>query len=102
MSGNFSYGLTLKLFPLWLTGAQLDLIMPQETFEVLRDEIVTNGTHPRHYKVNMKLEHILQGEFFSEYIKKGITFFYDCNHDFHLTNMLACIQGTFSWFQKAR
>ena len=51
----------------------MDLVLPQESYEALRERIVTNGTHPRHYRVNMTLEQILQGDFFTKYIKTGMT-----------------------------
>jgi ribonucleases P/MRP protein subunit RPP40 len=51
----------------------MDLVLPQESYNALRERIVTNGTHPRYHRVNMTLEQLLQGEFFAKYIKSGRT-----------------------------
>lgn len=59
----------------------------------MRDRVVANGSHPRHYKVNMKLEQILEGRFFSEYVKKGEDFSH-FSHEIYITDIFVS-QETF-------
>ncbi|RSL85504.1 hypothetical protein CEP52_016121 [Fusarium oligoseptatum] len=54
-----------------LSGLQIDLILPAEACDVILEQLNNTPRHPRYSKVNMTLGDILQGDFFSEYIKKG-------------------------------
>jgi hypothetical protein len=49
----------------------VDLVMPQDLFENLRMGLLEDGRKPTHYRVIMKLEDALTGEFFTQYIKIG-------------------------------
>lgn len=51
---------------------QVDLILPEELLELVRDKIIGNpGRTLTFYKVIMQLGQILEGDFFTEYIKIG-------------------------------
>ena len=59
-----------------LTGAyivvkKVDVILPQEIYEMLRHHLVVGNPPPSYYRVTMSLEQVLQGDFFTEYIKRG-------------------------------
>ena len=56
-----------------LTGQQLDLILPEEIYELVRVQLEQEGSAARgvYAKVFMRLEELLDGEFFTEYIKNG-------------------------------
>lgn len=57
-----------------LTKLQLDLVLPEEIFELVRAQLeredgVGRGVYAR---VFMKLRELLEGDFFTEYIKTGV------------------------------
>ena len=49
----------------------VELLLPEELYELVWDRIDDELKTLRYQKVIMKLEHILEGEFFNEYVKKG-------------------------------
>jgi ribonuclease P/MRP protein subunit RPP40 len=65
--------------PTWIHGAdrrshcggKVDVILPQEIYETLRHQLVVETPPPSYYRVTMSLEQVLQGNFFTEYIKRG-------------------------------
>lgn len=60
-----------KTLRVLLTTRQVDLIFPQESLERLRGKLGEEIFSPVHYRVIMKLSDILQGEFFTQYVKVG-------------------------------
>lgn len=51
---------------------QVDLILPQDLLQVVKDRIESQSRLvPSYYRVIMTLGQILQGNFFTEYIKIG-------------------------------
>ncbi|KAI0126213.1 ribonuclease P 40kDa subunit [Xylariales sp. AK1849] len=50
---------------------KVDLILPQEALERLRTKLALDAFSPMHYRVIMKLGDILDGEFFTQYVKVG-------------------------------
>lgn len=60
--------------PCWTTFTntypQVELIIPQESFEVVR-KILNEKAAPEFKRVVMSLHDVLSGDFFIEYIKKG-------------------------------
>ena len=51
---------------------QVDLVLPEELLELVRDKITGDPSRaPVFSKVIMKLGQILEGDFFTEYIKIG-------------------------------
>ncbi|KPM44801.1 hypothetical protein AK830_g1710 [Neonectria ditissima] len=50
---------------------KVDLILPAEAYESVYQKIVKACNPPRYSRVTMALGNILEGEFFTEYIKKG-------------------------------
>jgi ribonuclease P/MRP protein subunit RPP40 len=49
----------------------VDLIMPEECYEPLRRKLIEERPAPRYYRVTMPLSAMLDGLFFTEYIKIG-------------------------------
>ncbi len=49
----------------------VNMILPEELYNVIWDKLETDSRKVRYAKVLMKLEDILNGEFFNEHIKKG-------------------------------
>ncbi|KAF5022336.1 hypothetical protein F66182_5623 [Fusarium sp. NRRL 66182] len=50
---------------------KVDLILPAEAYDPVREQLADAQKRPRYSKVVMSLGDILQGDFFTEYIKKG-------------------------------
>ncbi|TDZ20951.1 Uncharacterized protein Cob_v006208 [Colletotrichum orbiculare MAFF 240422] len=50
---------------------KVDLILPQECYELVYQKLVKELTPPTFYRVTMALGQILEGAFFTEYIKRG-------------------------------
>jgi len=50
---------------------KLDLVLPEELYEILRQKIVNSVAKVRYEKVIMPLAGILEGDFFNTYIKQG-------------------------------
>ncbi|KAK7221916.1 hypothetical protein V2G26_009919 [Clonostachys chloroleuca] len=50
---------------------KVDLLIPQEHYERLSEKLGQEITSTAYYKVSMTLEQILQGDFFTECIKRG-------------------------------
>lgn len=46
--------------------------MPKESYETILQQLVQENSPPRYCKVTMPLEKILEGAFFTEYIKRGL------------------------------
>ena len=61
--------LSLKRRPLLRREIQVEMILPEELYEVLKEKL---RMHPAYSRVTMPLGALLEGEFFNEYIKKGI------------------------------
>lgn len=55
-----------------LNGLQIDLILPAEACDVILEQLNNTQKSPRYSKVHMTLGDVLQGDFFNEYIKKGM------------------------------
>jgi len=52
---------------------QVELLLPQEVYEFVRNEILNaNDSAPKYSRVVMPLKALLTGDFFNEYIKKGM------------------------------
>ncbi len=68
-------GSSLSVFRvLVLTSRQVDLILPQECAEVVKQKLLEGRVPPRFSRVVMKLSDMLEGDFFKEYIKIGMGF----------------------------
>lgn len=52
-------------------SVQVDLILPQEAADKLRMKLAQESYSPTYHRVIMKLADILDGEFFTQYIKVG-------------------------------
>ena len=52
--------------------SKVQLILPEELYEVINNDLVTGHISPRYNRVTLPLSAILEGEFFQEYIKKGM------------------------------
>ncbi|KAK4663033.1 hypothetical protein QC763_600930 [Podospora pseudopauciseta] len=48
-----------------------DLILPQEVFEVVQEELLKHDAAPQYKRIVMSLHDILSGDFYSSYIKQG-------------------------------
>ena len=51
---------------------EVDLIIPQDSWEAVREKLVEPDNASEFYKVTMTLGQLLEGDFFREYIKIGI------------------------------
>lgn len=51
-----------------------ELILPEELYYILKADFFNGVTVPTYSKVILPLSALLEGEFFTEYIKKGKTF----------------------------
>ena len=51
---------------------QLDLILPGEIYELIRHQLDGDVGTVHYARVYMSLKEILAGDFFNEYIKKGM------------------------------
>jgi ribonucleases P/MRP protein subunit RPP40 len=51
----------------------VNLVLPQELYDVIWDKIEDESKKAGYAKVIMKLQDVLSGAFFTEYIKKGET-----------------------------
>lgn len=49
----------------------MDLILPQELYETIRESLVENTPSPQFLRVIMPLGEIVSGDFFREYVKLG-------------------------------
>ena len=56
-----------------LTAVQIDLILPQEGAERLREKLKGNLPTPSYSRVTMTLGQILERDFFAAYVKTGET-----------------------------
>lgn len=52
-------------------SSQVDLLLPQEKSESLRQKLTNNRPSPCYYKLVMSLEQVLEREFLDECIKRG-------------------------------
>ncbi|KAH7144088.1 ribonuclease P 40kDa subunit [Dactylonectria macrodidyma] len=50
---------------------KVDLVLPSELFELVFEKVIETRQSPQYSKVTMTLGDILEGDFFTEYIKKG-------------------------------
>lgn len=51
----------------------MDLVIPQDLLQLVQDKLAREScSAPAYYRVNMTLGQILEGEFFTEYIKIGM------------------------------
>lgn len=50
---------------------KVDLILPQESYDVIRQALVNERPPPEFQRVTMPLGEIVSGDFFREYIKIG-------------------------------
>lgn len=56
----------------------MDLILPQELYETIRDSLVENTPSPQFLRVIMPLGEIVSGDFFREYVKLGAARCFGC------------------------
>lgn len=49
----------------------VNMILPEELYDIIWDKIEDERKNARYAKVIMKLQDLLEGAFFTEYIKKG-------------------------------
>lgn len=49
----------------------VSMILPEELYEVIWDKIEVAAKRVEYAKVIMKLQDVLDGDFFTEYVKKG-------------------------------
>jgi ribonuclease P/MRP protein subunit RPP40 len=47
-------------------------VLPEEIYEILKKEVLDELPKPTYSRVILPLKALLEGEFFNEYIKKGI------------------------------
>lgn len=50
---------------------QVSLVLPEEVFEIVRQELDGDVGTVRYSRVNMSLSEIISGDFFNQYIKTG-------------------------------
>lgn len=50
---------------------QVDLILPAEVHDAVSEQLAKASKPPRYSRVVMSLGDVLQGDFFTEYIKRG-------------------------------
>lgn len=50
---------------------QVDVVLPQESFEKIRMRLAQDSFSPTYQRVIMKLGDILDGDFFTQYVKVG-------------------------------
>lgn len=51
----------------------MDLILPQEELQLVQDRLEREScSTPAYYRVNMTLGQVLEGDFFTEYVKIGM------------------------------
>jgi hypothetical protein len=55
----------------WLTWVKVDLIVPAEAYDAVQEAIARRPA-PEFRRVVMSLREVLGGEFFTEYVKKGM------------------------------
>ena len=58
--------------PANFVGAKVDLIVPQQCHAALRDKLLQDQRLPHYSRVTMALGQVLQGSFFTEYVKNGM------------------------------
>lgn len=51
---------------------KVDLVLPQESWELVRETLLQPAKNPQYCRVSMALSQVLEGEFFTEYIKIGM------------------------------
>lgn len=51
---------------------QVDLVMPRDSWKLIQQTFLSNARTPQFYRVSMSLGQILEGAFFTEYIKIGL------------------------------
>ena len=57
----------------------LTMLMPDEMYEIIWNALDAEVKKIKYTKVIMKLQEVLEGDFFTEYIKKGMSAFtYEC------------------------
>ena len=54
-----------------LMPVQLDLLLPKDVFENLRESLLDDSNTLQYAKVHLKLKDIVEGKFFNQYIKTG-------------------------------
>jgi len=54
--------------------AKVDLILPEELANLVKDKLDALASKFCYYKVSMTLEQIISGDFFNHYIKLGMSF----------------------------
>lgn len=52
---------------------KVDLVLPDECYELVKQKLVDERASPVFYRVVMTLGQILDGLFFNEYIKRGMS-----------------------------
>lgn len=54
-----------------LTRNQVELVLPQEIYEIIKKDLFDTSEKPIYSRVILPLKALLEGEFFNEYIKRG-------------------------------
>ncbi|EXJ58968.1 hypothetical protein A1O7_06399 [Cladophialophora yegresii CBS 114405] len=54
-------------------GRSATIMLPDDLHRIIWDSVMADTSRPKYAKVIMKLEDVLKGDFFNEYIKKGRT-----------------------------
>ena len=52
-------------------GLQVELILPEEVYEIIQNDILSERLTTKYCRVILPLRAIVEGSFFDEYIKKG-------------------------------
>jgi ribonuclease P/MRP protein subunit RPP40 len=48
------------------------MVLPEEVYEIVKSDFFTELTKPTYSRVILPLSTLLEGEFFNEYVKKGV------------------------------
>jgi ribonuclease P/MRP protein subunit RPP40 len=77
LPGYVSFSQAPTKRPPWQTireipyGDSVTITLPDAMHRIIWDSVEADVSKPKYAKVIMKLEEVLKGEFFTEYIKKG-------------------------------
>ena len=50
----------------------MELVLPEELYEIVKTKISSEFVNPVYSRVILPLKALVEGEFFNEYIKRGI------------------------------
>ena len=69
------------------------MIMPEEMYQLVWDKIEADSKQLKYAKVILKLQEVLDGDFFTEYIKKGILSLYILLQSIKMSSLLLFLCG---------